>query len=701
MRVVTVDSDDDRLIDAIIALADAHRATLGFMPRAAFNERATVGTLIAVEDEDEDEDEDDPSVVAAYVLYDLPGNRIRLIHLCVAEHARGRGHAARLVGRVAKLHPNRSHIELRCRRDFPAHEMWPKLGFIPVGEAAGRSLEGLPLTKWRRRLRDEVSLFDVTSATEITKSLAVVDTNVFFDLTTPGRDVAESAALYSQAVTDEVEFVFTDELIREIDLSPDAAQRSQSRDAALRFRHLTVDSEQAARRYRALHAALGSPRLPDRSQRDLRHVAYAAAGGAAYLLTRDSWLRTRVAPVAEQLWQLTIASPTDLALDLDRQLRTGAYAPALLEQTDVRVEPVGPGQIERLAGVFVSHARGERRADLATVLRTLLAQPAHQRSAVASVEEQPVALLVWSEGEQDDQIAVARVAGRGGLGPTVMQQLLHQRRCDRRRLGGGRIVLTESAIQPALARALESEQFYAELDGTQVCRVVATALPTAHASVMVRQFAERLRDESLASIADRLDADDLTARQAADIERQLWPLKLTDSKIPTYLVPIRPVYAEALFDVGLAEQTLLHRQRSLGITREHVYYRAPGSPRFEQPARLLWYVSDERQRAGVKAVRAVSRLEEVVVGPPERLYERFRHLGVYELAHVRSAGRRGRAMALRFADTELLPRPIPVRRLAELAQGHGHTPVLVSASKIPKAVFAALYQEATRDDIQP
>jgi len=49
--------------------------------------------------------------------------------------------------------------------------------------------------------------------------------------------------------------------------------------------------------------------------------------------------------------------------------------------------------------------------------------------------------------------------------------------------------------------------------------------------------------------------------------------------------------------------------------------------------------------------------------------------------------------ALHFVDTELLPRPVHLNRLRQLAREKGHTLVLRSAHKIDTQMFAAIYRE--------
>jgi hypothetical protein len=176
---------------------------------------------------------------------------------------------------------------------------------------------------------------------------------------------------------------------------------------------------------------------------------------------------------------------------------------------------------------------------------------------------------------------------------------------------------------------------------------------------------------------------------AAALERRLWPAKLVDSGLPSFLVPIYPSWSSELF---ATPRSLFPRPDLLGISREHVYYRSPRSCGETAPARLLWYVTNHH-RDGVKAVVACSRLEEVVVDDPNTLHRRFRHLGVWQQQQVKERARNGRARALRFVDTEVFPRQVPLDRLREFAGWSKRQPVLQGPRRIPDELFAAVYQE--------
>jgi len=86
VELVTLGRDDER-VSQVLALWRTQRQWLGFLPTEGFLERAAKGTLIAAVA---------GTKVVGYVLYDLPRDRVKLIHLCIDDQHRGRGLARQL-----------------------------------------------------------------------------------------------------------------------------------------------------------------------------------------------------------------------------------------------------------------------------------------------------------------------------------------------------------------------------------------------------------------------------------------------------------------------------------------------------------------------------------------------------------------------------------------------------------------------------
>jgi hypothetical protein len=228
------------------------------------------------------------------------------------------------------------------------------------------------------------------------------------------------------------------------------------------------------------------------------------------------------------------------------------------------------------------------------------------------------------------------------------------------------VLIDDPHVSPVLPAALEAESFVQAQFGWS-CQI----------------------DRGLLSAGPDMDRG-----RAAATERSRWPMKLSGAGLPTYLVAIQPVFAERLFDSRLAEQTLLHRELGLGLSREHVYYRAVNPGGFiSAPARILWYVSGGRPGHPNGELRAVSHLAEVVIDSPKVLCRRFERLGAWHYEQVcDAAGRTGQAMALRVVDTELFDDPLDLKALRAACEEIGTTfrPPF-SPIEVDESVFELLY----------
>jgi hypothetical protein len=182
----------------------------------------------------------------------------------------------------------------------------------------------------------------------------------------------------------------------------------------------------------------------------------------------------------------------------------------------------------------------------------------------------------------------------------------------------------------------------------------------------------------------------LSASVAAELERTLWPAKIIDSALASFIVPIKPIWSAELFGIP---QTLMPRPNMLGLSREHVYYRSPKPGIVKAPARILWYASGARKHGGVGAIIACSRLEEVICAKPGTLHQRFRHLGVWRQEEIAEVAQVGIAQALRFSDTEIFQRPVSLRRFHKLTNQESQSHTLQSPLRISADQFAAVYKE--------
>jgi GNAT superfamily N-acetyltransferase/predicted nucleic acid-binding protein len=665
------------LLSEVLEIHKRYKKTLGFLPRQGFTERAAAGTLIACVDSRRG--------LQGYALYDLPRAEIRIVHLAVAAAARGSGVARELVDWIAGEHANRHGVKLSCRRDYPANEMWPKLGFTPMAERRGRGQDDTVLVMWWLDF-GHPTLFSMAPYLGAPTTTAAIDMNVFVDLVTRRPEGRNSFALQEGWVTEEVELVLTDEVLQEIHRGPDAAQRDSHRLHAAAFRQLRPNKADWQEVFSRLLGRVDRKNLSERDESDIRHVSRASAGEASFLVTRDSDLVKRLGTLAAEVADIQILQPHALIQLLDQRRRQSAYAPAQLEETDLELRKLEPSQLQSVLDPMTIQSRGERGRDLRRLLQTLMSQPMTVSVWNLLEGETPLAVFAEEVGEKSVVLPIVRVR-QGPLAHTLARQLLFRSKLVALDHGLSRVEVSDRLLSDAVMSAIQDELFIPDAGGWSFSPLRFLG--------DLEQFKTRLKKESIDTPAwlkraRRKDGLDL---RGVEVERRYWPAKVVDAPIETFVIPIKATYAEALFDVALAEQTLFHRARHLGLARENVYYRSPkGRSSLAAPARIVWYVTSQSRIAGTSQIVACSRLEEVALGPPKAMFQRFKHLGVYRMADVIKASAGGEVMALRFTDTELFPSRVDLRTMRKLAAAAGHGVFLQGPWRITPELFESLYR---------
>lgn len=664
------------MIAQAVALGNLNKRTLGFLPHKAYDQAAAAGTLLAFVEHGQ---------VVAYALYSLPRQVVRLTHLCVSAEARGQGLARLLIDAISERHEDRFGITLKCRNDYEANTIWPRLQFEKQGEVPGRSRQRYPLSIWWRD-HGHPALFSAAESLGLVR--VMLDLNVFADLESSYQrsEQRESGALTGDWLADQVDLVVSGELEVEISRHPDPAEREAQLRAARKY--LTVRTQA-----RALDAAAaqitdlmltsnGTDLSADPGDvSDVRHLAAAWLTGTTVIATRDQRFIEWSAAVADTTG-VRVMRPSDVVLQLDELARAQEYRPAQLEDTQYELTAVRSRQEDDVLP-FMLDSKGERKSGYQAMIRGLLADgPRWNRLILRDPRREPVAFLV--AGIDDVQLAVPVLRVRSHqLAETVIRQLLFYLRKQACAAGRNIIQITDPVLSDPVSRAIREEGFVRDQGGWVGFTVQACGTAVAvDARLSGAASAAGLQVSALTG--------GLSAAIAADLERTLWPAKIIDSGLPSFLIPIRPEYSAGLFGVP---ETLMPRSSTLGLSREHVYYRSPRPRVVTAPARLLWYASGARRDSGVAAVVACSRLEEVIAGRPAELHQRFRHLGVWQQAQVTGVAKDGTALALRFADTEVFPHRVTLRRLRELASDFRQPVTLRSAVRISSPLFAAVYQE--------
>ena len=686
---------DSRHLERVKELGRAHSATLGFFPEGAFDDHARKGTIIVASN--------DEGICVAYLLYRITNRIARITHLCVDHDARGQGVARLLADELKEATADLVGISLRCRRDYAANAMWPNLGFYAQAEIPGRGRDPKDLVCWWYS-HGHPTLFDAAIAQENgTVISAALDANVFYDFFDDTRHgYQESIALRADWLGDSIQLVLGNEIFNEINRCEDRTLRTINRNRAAEFstfQYSDADVEKLVRLIEDLHPKdAGKLSVADRS--DIKQIACAVAGSLPVFVTRDErLLKKRFREAIHKRFNLQILRPADLIVQIDELRSDHEYEPARLAGTDLKLVLVKSGQEDSIIKLF---CQTEPRPEFQTRFRGYLSDVENYRcSVVMTNAHEKLALIVTKLDEAErTKIPIFRVAP-GPLAPTLARHLVVNITHASIANGAQAIEITDAFLSPHIATALGEEQFTRSKQNFMRFHLPRVSTKTAAVpsinSLTCRSDEERKYLETLEEILLQQPYE-IALQTYADIEKALFPLKLIDSPVKTYMVPIRPEFAQELFDSDLAEQGLFPSRQDLALRKEQVYYRSRlNHAGIKRPARILWYVSQGkavRHKSG--AIRACSSLLEVNVDGPKALYARYKRLGIYEWKDVLRAAKgdvNNDIMALRFGDTELFQNQITVDELRLICKRHDFGLQLQSISRMPHSAFSEIYSK--------
>ncbi len=668
------------LLESVLALHRLNSNTLGFLPAGAFEENAKLRRiLVAMEGK----------ALCGYLLYRVARGRAAIVHLCVSREARGKGVARALVEQLKRETKPLEGIGLRCRRDYDINHVWSKFGFEAVHSKAGRGKGGAELTYWWFG-HGHADLFSRAAEPDPVRQRVVVDANVFYDLhARETRESEDSKALLADWVQASIELVITKELRNEIEKAGDEEQRRASRVAATRYHTLPSDDVIFQRLCGELR-----PQFPEsatlRDEADLRQLAYAIAAGTPFLVTRDQTLIERAEPLYRS-HGLMVLHPAELISHLDSIEREGDYKPARIEGSRWKHESLKAEALTVTVEAFRS--QGERVNDFTQALRHCLARPKETKVQVVCDQNGAYVLMGVEDRERAGalSIPILRRASHP-LAATMLRNFLrtflNAAATEARHI----VVIREWALASLDTDILKEFGFISCGDVWAMLTLRAVGDLTDIARIVVGiEVEESLSAAKRAAVASLHEAGELAdTRSTTAIERQLWPAKVIGTDVPTFIVAIRPEWAQHFFDVELGSQLLFGLRDDLHLGVEGAYYRSAENNNLAAPGRVLWYVS-KGDGDGSMSIKACSQLEEVVVGKPKELFRRFQRLGVYEWKDVYAAANKDITtdiVAFRFRMTERFKVPVHMNALASLdIRGP-----FMSPRRITEAQFAAIYR---------
>ena len=653
-------------LDAVDKLMVRHSRTIGFLTRETLKVYLEKECVLGAKTAN--------GRLIGYLLYGAYPNRFRISQICVSEKFQGQGITRQLVDQLKASATNQKVIELRCRRDFPAHSMWPKLGFIPLDERPGRSLAGHPLTLWQLTLapKDQLSLFQANASDE-TRDVAI-DAQIVFDLDEPdSAKTAPSKALLADFLVDSLSFWITDELFVEIDRQQDGAQRRKARQRAHEFSKVECDS-QSAEHFEAVIRPLFTSNTASK-QSDIRHLAKVAASDISTFVTRDRVLLEKSADISA-LTNVQVISPTELSIQLHEQSNGPDYAPTRVSGPDLKWRRFALDDFASFPFTSLLN-KGERQGQFREKLEPFLARTDHYECEILLSGDGVAAIRVLSKSfDKALTVHLSRVVH--STDRSLFQSFLVADTVEKAVAQNlGMVKFEKTFLDPSFKPSLLKIGF-TECPESFVRFCFALSLDRQEVSSTIAELCPE-------SISNYLNLSDL------ELERYCSPLSLEEAREKYFLVPVRPGYAMSLVDRGGAADDLFGGNISVLLRWDNVYYRKKTLHRILQPpARILWYVTGNQNQ-----IVAASHLDEVQIGAAKELFKKFKKIGVLawnDIYEMCKGDPSNEIMAVQFSHTFPFRKPLSLDSMRAVFQENGTGLWLQSASRLSATIFHKLFQ---------
>ena len=656
-------------LNAVDGLMKRHRKTLGFLPREALRDYLEKGGILGAKTEHRQ--------LVGYLLYASYPDRFRVGHLCVSDSFRRQGIAKQLVGCLKETATTQKVIRLRCRRDFPSHNMWPKLGFVALDDKPGRSKEGHPLTLWQFTLSpdDQLGLFQVKTSDETIN--IIIDAQIFFDFAYPETDLPTSSiSLLSDFLTDSIEFHITDELLNEINRNNDSTQRKRSRGRIRNFIQVNPDPRLVEIFDKILRKILPSNNPSQES--DIRQLAKAASSDVKIFVTRDQALLKKSKAIYD-LTKLNVLSPTKLIIQLHELSERSSYTTSYISGLNLAWRRLTSEDIADAAFTsFLNQQPGDRRGVFRERLESFLANPEQYECELLWSGSDAIAIRVLSVAfDRILTVSWARVA-------RSKDQSLFER------------FLVSDTISKAVMANLDMVKFEKTAIASNLIPDLLETGFTSYQDGFVRFCFSRCLNRNQVSTAISEICPVLESNYQGmsnfELERHCSPLDLMgDADQKHLLIPIRPSYAISLVDRHLSAEDFFGGEIKVLLRWEQVYYRNKTYHKMlKPPARLIWYVSGNQQK-----IVALSHLDEVDIGPLKDIYKRFRRFGILkwdDLYEMCEGDVTKQIMALKFSHTFPFRKPLSLDTIRTIYNEDNVGLSLQSPSVIPIETFQKMFR---------
>ena len=681
---------DNSHFDEIHRIWGLNRGTLGLMPKDAFLECISKKwILVGINEEN--------NTVNSYLQfrYTKRTQTVSIVHLCVDKDARGAKISRKLLDKLVDEYKHKSlGIKLNCRNDYKnAIAFWTDYNFQPKGESPSRGNDpNIKLITWWFNFGKN----DLFSLSYSDKIKAVIDVNIIAKLMDgSGGDEAsdEVRQLQTDWLVGEVEFFRASETLSEISRDTNDDRRGRSKKFIEQFLELNIDKPSINELESELRNVIAGNSDNDRSDR--RQLSETILSGFRYFITMDDGILRQNAFFLNN-YQIKVIRPSSFILEIDAILNAIDYFPEKLAASSFTINKATSIEKDELTNMFLRNKIGEPKFKLSTILNSLVLDG----SSIDVIKENGNVVGVIGIKEEAERVIVPILRfNQDSLHQTLFMQALQDLVSLASKKNKTCVQLTEHTLNAIEKEVLAKRKFFFNDENGYEKYVVNKIISIEQATKELEKYKNRVPglEEILAALSNE-NISGSSFHVTYFLEKAFWPLKIENSKIPCFIIPIKPFFAKQLFDDHAAKQDLFGVNPKLIWNNENVYYRNV-QPNVERwPARILWYASEEKNNFRQKSIVCSSYMDDVVKGSAKDLFKKFQNFGIYSLEqHVKPLAKgdsQKEIKVVRFSDSEPFRNPIELRKVKAILKKNGEKDNnFQSPLRISESTFVELYSQ--------
>lgn len=665
IQIITLRNDSPYL-DLVIKLGDQHRHIFGHWAQRIYSEYAKCGTILIALTHNK---------LAGYIMYrNAPRkNQVVLHQLCVSPEYRGRGLAKLLIEELKSITTQYNGIRIKCRRDYNLEEMWSKLGFCPLYEQPARTKGMINTIWWYSHTRP---LFSWLAENQQSASIKLIlDLDLFLLLGSDSRsnDYDQIASICHNEWDVDAEIYRTDEILSIINNFENDQEREEYRKLAYSLKECAPLGNELGRNIAKFKNFFESHAF-NLSDLKLRHIARAALSPEIqYFITRDLNILSLKDALYERFF-LFVKEPNEFIVELSNDTIQDNYQPKSLSGVQ-RLSQVLVEKSVQYANLFFKKNKSFYDEKIVNYMSQCIGDSIDWIE-IQDKKNNTLILFFYDWTNQFSLRIPFFHLAQSSYSNIISNHLLFKTLDKARKNNRVQIEISKKYLPESITSFLRDDSAWIQTNSSWF-RILIDEIGKSDDLIQIIKGKQEIFEVIPSQYSQLIDVlenvNDLTIQNALEIENLFFPIKITDSLLPTFIVPIKPEWAKNLFDENLANESLFGCG-DLALNTEAVYYKTKLSPKKMKPGyvgRILWYVSNDNDNgySNLSSIRACSHLIEVRVDKPENLYQSFKTLGVYNYEDVLKVAENNpdrEIMALKFKNTELFDTPVSLHRLQKI-----------------------------------